>query len=470
MLQALFALALAVAFMPAFVKKIASGNIHRENIAIASQMAAAFDASRAFVYEKFDDFPDGITTLAAADFVQTLEPYGLPLGFAPMIPPNNPIPLRISKKGRAIFVVLSASGEKFGEMRRAEILARLGFWGAVLDDDGIVRGATGGWEEADIPNEMALDPHDIMVRVPEDEEFSELVARNAKNPAKNIFHSDLNMDGNNVSGIGSLSAIGGKIKNIGAGEFALSGTETDRKNKNDIGIVRAGKVWFSAADGNPLTITRSDLKTGQFSVSSIANYGDMPSLTAGTLTIRDFNMTAGRTGFAGPNTWNIKTSAYFTNITLSVEKLSIASFLDTSRGQDVFLNADNPDQLEYTAGSGVRANEMKADSIVLRDQISSDLLAGGTGAALIEIRPAGTSILPDILISGINNDNIKIPAAAADNSGNTESCKNIIIALGGKYNSASAAQNVICQFVMYNRIEHRIEIKKCLLNGGPKCF
>lgn len=470
MIQALLALALVVMFLPVFVRKIADKNANRENMAVVAQISSAFDAARAFVREEFDSFPDGVKIFSDDEFVEKLEPFGLPLGFVPRTPLNQNISLIVSKKGQNIFSVLDISGGHLSEMRRAEILARIGFWGAAVDEDGTVRGATGGWELSDPPNNVALSQYSILVRVPEDEEFSELIMRQAKDPSKNIFHTDLKMDGNNISAVRALSANTGKIKNVGANDFVLSGIETDRKNKNEIGGMRAGKIWFSARDGNPLTIMRSDLKTGQFFASSIANYGETPSLAAGLVTIRDFNMTAGRTGFTGPSEWNINASANFTNMTLSVEKLSISSYLDTSRGQDVFLNADDPNQLEYQSGSGIRADVMKTDNIVLRDQISSDLLAGGTGGTMIEIRPAATSLLPDAILVGINNDSLVIPLSASDNLGKTESCKNIISRFGGRYNSASLADNIICQFVLYNRIERRIEIKKCLMSGGAKCL
>jgi len=469
MLQALFALALVVAFLPAFVQKISDRNLNRENIVIVSHIGTAFDAARVFVREEFDNFSDGIQVFSGRNFTDRLEPFGLPLGFVPRTPLGQDISLVVSKSGREILAVLVISGgrnNRVDRFRQAEILARIGFWGAVFED-GVLRGATGGWEMDWLPNNLTLNPRDILVRVPEDEEFSELVARSARNPQNNLFHTDLDMSGNNIAGIRLLSANTGKIKNIGVSEFRLSGIETDRRNRNEIGLVRAGRVWFMGAD-NPLTITRQDLRTGSFVVSSIANHGDAPSLVAGEITVRDFNMAAGRTGFSGPSIWEVRTNAFFVNLTLNVERLNISSFLDTSRGQDVFLDATGG-VLQYTAGSGIRANTIKTDNIILRDQISSELLQGGTGAAILEIRPAGTSMLPDIQLTGINSDRLQIPLNAMDNSGRLETCRNVITGLGGRYNSASLANNIVCQFVMYNRIEHRIEIKKCLLAGGTNC-
>jgi len=215
-----------------------------------------------------------------------------------------------------------------------------------------------------------------------------------------------------------------------------------------------------------LTIVRSDLRVGNFSAASVASFGELPSLSVKNLRARDFSMT--RAAFAGPGKWEIKSGANFTNITLNVGKISISSFLDTSRGQDVYVSefgeADG-----YSSGSGIRANVVKTDNIILRDQTSAGLISGAAGAALIEIRPGGTTLVPDVLLSGVNNDALQIPISAADGGGKFESCRAIILRHGGKYNSESLANSIVCQFVMYNRIERRIDIKRCLINGGVNC-
>jgi hypothetical protein len=469
MLQALFALALVISFLPMLANKAIEKKESRENVATVSQINYAWNAARSYIHNESDKISDGITTLSDDELSNKLEPFGLPLGFVPITPLGQKISLIISKKDNDIFSVVEVDANNMSEMRRANIVKRLGFWGIIFNGNGTLQGWSGGWQANELPNNLMLKKSNIYIRVPDDAEFSELVIKKAKNPSENSFHTNLVMNGNSISSIAILSSNSAKIKNVLANDFMLTGIEADKKNKNDIGTIRAGKIWFSAQDGNPLSITRSDLKTGLFISSSVANYGDLPALTADKLKIGVFNMTAGRTGFTGPREWDIKTSAEFTNISLSVERLTIASFLDTSRGQDVFINADNPKSLEYETGSGISAKTVKTDNIILRDQISSDLLAGGSGAAMLEIRPAGTSVFPDVLVYGINNDSLNIPLAADQNDGKLEPCKNIIAQLGGQYNAASVSDNIICQFVMLNRIEHRIEIKKCLMNGGTNC-
>lgn len=458
MLQALIALALVIAILPTLTKKISLQNIQNENSVTASQISSVWAATHNFIYENGSELPDGITKLSGDKLTQTLEPFGLPLGFIPKTPTNHTISVIISKDRDDIFTAISASGAKISEMRRAEILSRIGFWGIIVNDDKTISGSTGGWKISNIPNDLKLSPDDILVRVPNDEEFSELIIKNSKNPNANIFHTDLGMSNNDIKNIGTLSSSNGKIKNIAAGDFFISGNP-DRKNRNDVGEIKTSTALFSSTDGNPLTITKSDLKTGIFWAESIANFGDLPMLVTDKIFVHDFNMASERTDFNGPGTWDVSGDASFTNVSVSVERLGISSFLDAS----------SPDIFGSTTSVGIQTDVLKTGSIILRDQISSELLSGKTASALLEIRPAGVSILPDVLLSSINNDSIKIPSEASDNNGKTETCRSIITKMGKTYDESSLTDNIICQFVMYNRIEHRINIKECLLNGRTDC-
>ena len=106
----------------------------------------------------------------------------------------------------------------------------------------------------------------------------------------------------------------------------------------------------------------------------------------------------------------------------------------------------------------------------MRDQTSYGLLNGQSGPLLIDIRPAGTSLLPDAYIDTINNDSFDIIANAKDTDGKTVSCKDIITDIGETYNSKSLAQNIICQYVFWQRLESRIGIKQCLESGRNDCL
>ena len=460
-------MAFIVAFMPLMVGKIDERNQARENIAIASQIMLAFAPARSYIQDREGNMPNGIRVIYGDDFVRALESYGLPLGFMPLTPRGGRMSLVISKEGPDILAVIVVSGIKLDRVRHAEILARIGFWGIFIDED-IINGATGGWFLEKTPNNVILSSADIMVRVPNEDEFSELVFRRAKNPEKNAFHTTLKMDNNNISNLSGLSARTARILRIAARDFMLSGVDIDRRIRQEIGEIRADRAVFSSPDGTPLLIQRSDLKTTSLISNTIGNHGSLPNLEVFRIKADDFNMAAGRTSFTGPASWDIKASATFVNITMNIERLTLSSYLDAARGQDVFFDPNSGD-INAGSGSGIRAGIVRAGNIVLRDQISSDLLSGGIGQPIIEIRVGGVSVLPDILVAGLNNDILRIPVTAEDMSGRTEQCRTIVGRTSIRYSANSMAANIICMFAMYNRIERRLDIKRCVIEGGSNC-
>ncbi len=177
-------------------------------------------------------------------------------------------------------------------------------------------------------------------------------------------------------------------------------------------------------------------------------------------------MTAGRTSFYGPSQWNVRGNVVSDKINLSVDTLEIASFINASRGQDVYIS---PDTLEYAARSGIEVDNLAISNITLRDQTSDALLDGASGRVIIDVRPADTSILPDALVSGVDNGAFKILARPAASESNTVDCRSIIVSLGKVYNQRSLSQYLICQYVYWQRLEHRIEIKKCMMDGRSDC-
>ena len=178
-------------------------------------------------------------------------------------------------------------------------------------------------------------------------------------------------------------------------------------------------------------------------------------------------MSEGRSGFVGPADWLVRTNLRADNFSFTVERLDIGGFIDASRGQDVFVD---PTDLQYSSKSGVDTKNIAAANIILRDQTSYGLLNGQTGAVLIDIRPAGTSLLPDAYVDNIDNDSFEIIADPKDTDGKTVSCKDIVSDLDVVYNKKSLAQNIICQYVFWQRLEKRIDIKKCLMEGRSDCM
>ena len=155
------------------------------------------------------------------------------------------------------------------------------------------------------------------------------------------------------------------------------------------------------------------------------------------------------------------------NINFSVERLDINSYIDASRGQDVYID---PDDLEYSSRSGIEAGTIIASNITMRDQTSDALNNGETGAVVLDIRPAGTSVLPDVLLDSVNNDAFEIINRASSDDDKMVTCRDIIADVEGRYNAKSLSQYIICQYVFWQRLEKRIDIKRCLLEGRSDCM
>ena len=76
----------------------------------------------------------------------------------------------------------------------------------------------------------------------------------------------------------------------------------------------------------------------------------------------------------------------------------------------------------------------------------------------------------NIVAKEINNDSFEIIADPKDTSGKIISCKDIIGQMDVQYDSKSLAQNIICQYVFWQRLETRINIKQCLQSGRDDCM
>ena len=74
------------------------------------------------------------------------------------------------------------------------------------------------------------------------------------------------------------------------------------------------------------------------------------------------------------------------------------------------------------------------------------------------------------LVDNVNNDKFSIIKDVFADNGDTITCKDLIVDFDGVYNTKSLAQNIICQYVFWQRLEHRINIKQCLMAGGSDCM
>lgn len=442
LLQALLALTCIFAFMPFVATRLATRDTATQMYASTRQIDIAHTAARIFVRENANALAYNQTVFSGNNFVDTLEPYGLPLGFIPRTAMGQNISLVVDKDATNISAYLKMTGGDMSGVQLAEMARRLGFYASV--DNG-----------------------DLIVGIALDDAYSDVVRRNDIDLDSGAFLADLNMGGYSLENIGGIIMRRGEFE---TGEFttlSLVGTENGRKVKNAIKTINTDKSVFQSADGtSALSLTRGSLSVASVDARTVAAFGDTGNFTARSAATYDFAMTAGRTSFTGPNEWNVHGNVVSDKINFSVERLEISSFLNASRGQDVYINTDT---LEYSANSGIQVGSIATSNITMRDQTSDALSQGQTGAVILDIRPAGTSILPDILVNGIDNAAFAIIASPSRDSADTIDCRSVISSTDSSYNAKSLAQYVVCQYMYWVRLEQRIDIKQCLLDGKSDC-
>ena len=442
LLQALLALTLVFAFMPFFANKLSSRDTAAQMYTATEQIETAYNAARIYLREEKDNLPYKKQELSESAFVDVLESYGLPLGFVPETSFKQKISLVIDKNQDGIRGYIKIDGGKLSKIQIAEMARRIGFY-AVANSSG------------------------IEVNIPIDTMYSDIVSK--KETDENIgFLAELDMNGNSIDKAGVLFARNGNFETAQFNTLVLYGVESNRKEKNKISDIYANRTVFQSADGGAaLSMARGELNVSDLSLRTISKFGVAGGFESNSAAVYDFSMAEGKAGFVGPSDWQVHGSVRSDNFSFVVDRLDIGSYFDASRGQDVYIDSDT---LSYNTKMGVEVNNIYAANISLRDQTSYGLLNGQSGALLIDIRPAGTSVLPDVLIDTINNDSFDIIANAKDMDGKTVSCRDIISGLNVEYNNKSLVQNIVCQYVFWQRLEARIDIKQCMVNGRNDCL
>ena len=442
LLQALLALTMIFAFMPFFANKLSTREKSGQMYATTEQIETAYNAARIYLREEKDNLPYKTQEISENNFVDTLENYGLPLGFIPTTGLKQKISLIIDKNTEGIVGYLRISGGNLSKIQLNELARRIGLYATVNGSE-------------------------LNVYIPLDTMYSDIVSK--KNSDENVgFLDELDMNKNNIDKTEYLLAQNGIFETSQFNALTVYGAESGRSAKNKIADIYANKTIFQSIDGaSALTLSGGTLNIRDLSLRTISKFGSAGGFESNTAAVYDFQMSTGSTSFTGPADWIVRGSVRADNFNFTVDRLDIASYIDASRGQDVFIDSE---KLEYNTKMGIDVKNIYAANISLRDQTSYGLLNGLTGSLLIDIRPAGTSVLPDVYVDTINNDSFSIIADPKDTSGKTVTCKDIISDLNGIYNSKSLAQNIICQYVFWQRLEARINIKQCLLSGQNDCI
>ncbi len=443
LLQALLALSVVFAIVPFLTMRMTDGASDAKMFSATQQANVAATAARIFIRENAKNIPYDTVVVSGDEFGDLLEPYGLPLGFVPRTSLGQNIALVIENDNGEISAHLELTGGNLSRLARAELARRIGFY-AVPTADGVNVG-------------IALENM-----------YSDVVRRNEPDVDNNEFLTNLDMGGFVFEDAGRVFATRGDFETGMFDTLAVTGTENGRKIRNTIGRMAATKTVFQSKTGEAaLSLTRGTLNAATVGARTVSKFGDTGNFTGRAASVYDFSMTAGRTSFTGPKDWNVRGNLIADKINFSVDRIDISSSINAARGQDVYIYTD---ELEYSARSGIETSYLAVSNITLRDQTSDALLRGEDGAVVIDIRPADVSVLPDVLLDSIDNGAFKIISRPSADDGKTVDCKSVLSAIGGVvYNQKSLAQNIICQYVFWQRLEQRIDIKQCLMAGGTNC-
>ena len=443
LMQALLAMGVIFAFVPFLAQKVLDRTVDSKMYAATRQIENAQTAAKIFIRENSKNINYNTTIVSGNDFADLLEPYGLPLGFVPRTPLGQDIALVIQKSPTEIYAYLELSGGKLSALERSELARRIGFYATTTDG-----GINVGIELGDI--------------------YSDVVRRNEPNIDNSGFLSDLDMGGFSLNNGGNLFSISGQFDSAKFNTLSITGQESGRKERNKITKIDTVKAVFQSKTGeSALSINRGSLIADSLNAKTISMYGDTGNLTAEDISVYELSMTAGHTSFAGPSDWLVHGNVKTTNINLSVERLDVSSYLNATRGQEVYIDDED---LSYNSKSGIETNIIYTSNITVRDQTSNALLDGRSGAVILDIRPGGTTMLPDAYVSDVNNGAFKIIQDPLSDNGNTVDCKSIIEKFEGVYNDKSLSQYLICQYVFWQRLEKRINAKQCLMSGQDGCL
>lgn len=443
LLQALLAISLLFIFIPVLTRRLIVNDTDAKMYSAVHHIDTAQTAARIFIRENVDTLSYGKTTIRGNDFADVLEPYGLPLGYIPRTSFGQDIYLVVDKDETGVSGALMVDGGDLTGIQIAEMVRRIGFYAE--------RTTTG-----------------LMVGVPLNTLYQDVVRRNEPDITNSAFLTDLYMTDFSIDNVNKIIGHNVVANTANFDTLDITGNESERNSKNKIKILNSNKSIFQSKSGaSALALTRGSLKAKNVFGRTVAQYGSTGNFESQSASAYSFDMTAGRTGFTGPTTWDVRGNLESEHIVFGVENLEVGSYLNVSSGQDVYT--DN-NIISYNTTSGISTDSIIVSHITLRDQTSKALDAGDTGAVIVDIRPASTTVLPDVWVSGISNDGFAILKYPKKDSDETITCQSVVAQLGETYNPRSLAQHVLCEYLFWMRLEQRINAKQCLMAGGSGCI
>ena len=137
---------LVMSFMSFMAPKLSARKSDAAMAAIARQAETAARAARQFVRANKSSIVYGPRNIAGDEFSDLLEPFGLPLGFVPLTTAQQKS-LLTSKNDSGVLALIVLQDGKISDIKRRELMARIGSDAASADNDGVLHGI-GGWEKS----------------------------------------------------------------------------------------------------------------------------------------------------------------------------------------------------------------------------------------------------------------------------------------------------------------------------------
>lgn len=459
---------------------------------MAAQMYSAkqsietvYNAARLYLYDEKDLLSYGETDFEGANLISTLRPYGIPLGFNPVTSLGQNIIFEINKQ-EAESVPCEEIGENSEELcsEAPEILApviraRL----LVVPGEGVT---LKDYQVAELARMIGFfakpNGDELELVVPVDVMYTDVVLR--KETDANIgFLTELNMGANDIDGIGALEAETG-VFNSGA-RFSLlyvDGISTGLLDKIKINRLDADSFIFEprAPDVAALTIAGTELNIGSDTlgpgyadVGTIGNVGSSPLVkTTESVYAKTFVQPAYPAGFTTGSecVWTVGKNLISTDMRLNVAGNIIVTenFYGT--------NHEGFNEIVVKDNSGIKvADELIVNNVTIRDKSLREIYNGESGTILANLEPGGTSVLPDVSLSNIIMPSGKSGIGVIENPLAEETtllgCDNVlqpyldIRSVATDYDNHSLIQSIVCNYMFWERLERRINMKLCIMSG-----
>ena len=455
--------------MPFFAKRLASRDMAAQMYAAKQSIETVHNAARLYLYDNKDSLPYGTTVLEGTELIEGagqipgLKSYGLPLGFQPTTSLGQDITFTISKRPAehedddimenmaplidAMIEVKPNDNFEIREYQVAELARMIGFFAKPEGES-------------------------IKIAVPIDVMYTDVVLR--KETDEHIgFLTELDMGEHNIDGVGQLDADKGVF---GATSFnKLFVIEKNKSSVNPeiaINTLSANNFIFeSMGEAAALSIVGSELNIGVSSgsgyadVGTIAKTGTSPQLNASEkIESKGFlqtdssskSFTVGTTDeYIGD--WTIANNLESKNpkFILSGQKIEFGKSL---------YGTQNFDSISVAQKSGIKvSNLLKVPKIVFKNQPINKIEPGTN--ATIELHLSGLSHLPDVFIIGLNNEHFNIIINPFSKDTAIAKCSMFLEDKIIEYDPQSLTQAIACEYVYWNRLEHRINQKLCVIRG-----